>query len=92
MTQKLADFLAVFLGLRKTIMMFALLFLGIIFRLKGYIDGAQMVDLLKGTTIAFFAANSVEHVGETVRHYVDAKGQDQVAKDFNVGDGGQANG
>jgi len=84
--QKLADFIAIFLGLRKTIVMFALLFIGIVFRIEELINGEQLVDLLKATTIAFFAANSVEHVGETIRHYVNSKGQQVTEEEAVVGD------
>ena len=86
MKQKLADFIAIFLGLRKTIVMFALLFIGIVFRIEELINGEQLVDLLKATTIAFFAANSVEHVGETIRHYVNSKGQQVTEEEAVVGD------
>jgi hypothetical protein len=92
MKQKLADFIAIFLGLRKTIVMFALLVIGIVFRVKGLINGDQLVSLLQGTTIAFFAANSVEHVGETIRHYVNSKGQAVTEEEAVVGDSGSNNG
>jgi hypothetical protein len=86
MTQKLADFIAIFLGLRKLIVMFCLILIGVIFRLKGLIDGNQLVALLQSTTIAFFAANSVERVGDTVKHYVDSKGQQVTEQEAVVGD------
>lgn len=86
MKQKLADFIAIFLGLRKTIVMFALLLIGIIFRMENLINGEQLVALLQSTTIAFFAANSVEHVGETIRHYVNDKGEQVTENTAVVGD------
>ena len=86
MKQKLADFIAIFLGLRKTIVMFALLLIGIVFRIEELINGEQLVTLLQSTTIAFFAANSVEHVGETIRHYVNSKGQQVTEEEAVVGD------
>jgi hypothetical protein len=92
MTQKLADFIAIFLGLRKTLVMGILIAIGIIFRVKGLIDGNQLVALLQGTSIAFFAANSIEHVGETIKHYVNSKGQQVTEEEAVVGDSGSNNG
>lgn len=86
MTQKLADFIGALLGLRKTIVMFSLLIIGIAFRISNLINGAQLVDLLKATTIAFFAANSVERVGETVKTYINANGQKVTEKEETIGD------
>jgi hypothetical protein len=86
MTQKLADFIAILLGLRKTLVMTALLLIGIIFRVEELINGEQLVELLKATTIAFFAANSVEHVGEVVKHYINAQGQQVTDAEAVVGD------
>jgi hypothetical protein len=34
-----------------------------------------MVDLLKGTVIAFFSANGLEHITTTVKEYVNSKGK-----------------
>lgn len=70
MTQKLADFIALITGLRKLIVMLGLMAIAIIFRLTNYIDGGQMVSLLQNTAVAFMAANSVERIGETIKHYV----------------------
>jgi hypothetical protein len=86
MRQKLADFIAIFLGLRKTLIMLSLLVVGIIFRIEELINGEQLVTLLQGTTIAFFAANSVEHVGEVVKHYINAQGQQVTEEEAVVGD------
>jgi len=92
MTQKLSDFIAIFLGVRKTLIMFALLLIGIVFRIKGLINGDQLVSLLQGTTVAFFAANSIEHVGETIKHYVNSKGEQVTEEEAVVGDSGGSNG
>ncbi len=86
MKQKLADFIAIFLGLRKTIVMFTLLLIAIVFRIEELINGEQLVDLLRYTVIAFFSANSIEHVGETIRHYVNAQGQQVTDEEAVVGD------
>lgn len=92
MKQELADFIAIFLGLRKTLVMLMLLAIGIIFRIENLIDGNQLVALLQSTTIAFFAANWVEHVGETIKHYINAKGQQVTENEAVVGDSGETSG
>lgn len=61
MTQKVVDFLNIFQGFRKTIVMLMLILIGVIFRIKGYIGPDNMVDLLKATTISYFGSNSIEH-------------------------------
>ena len=91
MKQKIADIVAILLGFRKTAVMIVVLVIGVIFRLKSLIDGGQLVTLLQGTVIVFFAANSVEHVGETIRHYVNAKGQVVTEEEAVVGDDGGSN-
>jgi hypothetical protein len=55
--------------------MLSLILLAAVFRVKGYIDGNNMVDLLKGTVIAFFSANGLEHITTTVKEYVNSKGK-----------------
>lgn len=78
MRQKLAEFLNVFFGLRKTIVMFVLVTIAIIFRCYGLLSGAEFVDLLKNTVIAFFSANTIEHLTTTVKTYFDSKIQMQA--------------
>jgi hypothetical protein len=92
MNQKLADFIAITLGFRKTAVMIALIIIGVVFRVRGLINGDQLVSLLQGTTISFFAANSIEHVGETIKHYVNSKGQAETEEEAVVGDSGSNNG
>jgi hypothetical protein len=55
--------------------MLSLILLAAIFRVKGYISGDNMVDLLKGTVIAFFSANGLEHITTTVKEYINSKGK-----------------
>jgi hypothetical protein len=75
MGAKMAEFLNIFFGFRKTIVMFVLIAIGIVFRLSNLVNGAEFVDLLKNTVIAFFAANSIEHFTTTIKTYIDSKGQ-----------------
>lgn len=46
-------------GYRKIIVMGVLIIVGVSFRLSGLINGTEMVELLKITGGAFFAANLV---------------------------------
>jgi hypothetical protein len=75
MKAKMLELIALISGMRKTLVMFLLIVLGVAFRLTNYIDGGQFVDLLKGTVIAFFSANSIEHIGATIKEFINAKGQ-----------------
>ena len=75
MKQKLIEFITVVSGMRKTIVMVLLVIIGVFFRIKGYLDGNQFVELLKNTVIAFFSANSIEHIGGVIKEYINAKGQ-----------------
>ena len=67
MPQWLADFLEVFQDVNKTSLMIVLIILGSIFRLKGYVDGGQFVDLLKTTTISYFGTNTVIHFTSMIK-------------------------
>lgn len=53
-------------GLRKWSIMFLLLLVGIVFRMTDLLTGVEFVSLLKGTAIAFFSSNAVEHVKSAV--------------------------
>jgi hypothetical protein len=75
MDENEVEWFSLIFGYRKTIVMALLILLAIIFRIKGYIDGGQLVDLLKNTTLAFFGANGFEHLTLTVRQYINSKGQ-----------------
>ena len=75
MNQKVADFFAIFMGVRKTLIMLSLILISVIFRIKNLITGVELVELLKTTAISFFAANSIERVGETVKHCVSESGE-----------------
>jgi hypothetical protein len=81
MNEKLTDFLAIFIGTRKFIGWLALFIVGIVFRLKGYVDGAQFVDLIKGTFLAFAASNSIEHFATTAKSYINSQGVKQDKDD-----------
>lgn len=73
MRQKLQELIDVIFGMRKFIAWVALFLVGIVFRLTGYVDGAQFVDLIKSTFLAFAAANGVEHLMGVAKEYVNVK-------------------
>jgi len=70
MKQKIAELINIIFGFRKFLLMLMLYIVGIIFRVKDFINGAEMVDLFKTTTIAFMGANGVEHLMTTVKDYM----------------------
>lgn len=75
MIQFIINFLNALQGLRKTVVMGILIVLAVVFRVKGLISGDNMVQLLQGTTIAFFTANGLEHMTSTVKEYIGANGK-----------------
>jgi hypothetical protein len=75
MTQYLVNFLNLFIGLRKTVIMLALLLVSIIFRIKGLITPDNFSDLLKATTLGFFASNSIEHYTTMIKDQLNSKGE-----------------
>lgn len=73
MRRKIAELIEIVFGFRKFILMILLFLVGIVFRIKSLLSGSEFVDLLKSTTISFFAANGVEHLMSTVKEYVNSK-------------------
>ena len=70
---KIADFIDELVGIRKTAVMILLIAISVVFRITNFIDSAGFVVLLQNTVVAFFASNSIERVGETIKHYVSNK-------------------
>lgn len=54
---------------RKTLLVSTLYMVGVVFRIKGLVDGAQFVDLIKNVTVAFLASNGLEYVTSSARTY-----------------------
>lgn len=73
----IANVITFFVGTRKLIAWFSLFLVAIIFRIKGMVDGAQFVDLIKATFLGFVAGNSTEHLATTIKSYIDSKGKTQ---------------
>lgn len=73
MKEKLLQILDIVFGFRKFTFMLILLATAIIFRINDLINGAEFVDLLKESTLAFLAANGFEHATTAVKDYVAGK-------------------
>lgn len=91
MKKKLAEFFNLIFGFRKFLLMLFVLTVAIVFRVKSLINGSEMVDLVKATTIAFFGANGVEHIMTVVKGAMEARGAnnaplDQAPADTNEAD------
>lgn len=80
MKQKIAEWINIIFGFRKFIAWVALFLVGIVFRIKGLIAGAEFVDLVKGTFMGFVAANGVEHIMTNVKAIYDGKAAAQSAQ------------
>ena len=73
MASKIRDFIAVLSGFRKFTIILLLMVTGIIFRLTDFITGAEFVELLRYTTVAFMAGNGIEHVTKAITEWVKKK-------------------
>lgn len=81
MKQKIAEWLNVVFGMRKFIAWFGLFVIGIVFRLKGYVDGAQFIDLMKSTFAGFVAGNTVEHLVSFGKDFVASRAAGKATPD-----------
>lgn len=79
MTKKLREFLEFLNGFRKFTMMAAILAVAIVFRVFGFVDGAEWVDLIKVTGVAFFGTNAAEHMTNTVKEWLKTKAQEKAS-------------
>lgn len=83
--QALIDFLNTFMDLQKAIVMLLLMLMGIVFRLENMISGAELVDLLKNTVVAFYAVQATAHIVSSVKaYYVDKNAPDTDTADQTV--------
>jgi len=73
METKEEGFFDFMLGYRKTLAWFSLFAVAIIFRLKGFVDGGQFVDLTKGCFLGFITGNLGEHLGNLGKSYFNSK-------------------
>ena len=73
MVQYLVNFLNLFQGLRKTIIMLALMIVSVILLIKGYINRGNFTDLLKNTILGYFGSNSIEHFTAMVKEHLVSK-------------------
>lgn len=82
MAEYLVNFLNTFIGLRKTIVMLALLIVACIFRVKGYVSGDNWECVLKSTVIAYFGSNSIEHYTAMVKERLNSKGKEVLTTEI----------
>lgn len=75
MTKKLLDLFEVLAGFRKFLIMTSLILIGVIFRITNLLSGTEFVNLLSGTVIAFFSANTIEHVTDLAQDWVASKSE-----------------
>lgn len=73
MRQKIADLINVIFGFRKFLLMLLVYLIAVVFRCNDLINGAEMVDLLKQTTLGFLGANGVEHIVGAVKDHLASK-------------------
>ena len=73
MNQRLREFIGLLNGFRKFTIILLVLITGIVFRSIDFVNGAEFVDLLKGSVVAYMAFNGVEHLTKTVTEWVKKK-------------------
>lgn len=74
----IVNFLNTFQGLRKTIIMLALILISVVFRVKGLITPENFEGLLKATVCGYFASNSIEHYTAMVKERLTANGSKEL--------------
>jgi hypothetical protein len=84
MAEYLVNFLNVFTGLRKTIVMLALLSVSIIFRINGLITPDNFEGLMKATVIAYFGSNACEHYTAMIKERLLANGKKEDVAEINT--------
>lgn len=91
MKEDVAELLDILMGFRKFIAMMLVYIVGIVFRIKGYINGDNLVDLYKYTTVAFFGANSVEYFTGVAKQYLTTNQPAQIVKKVETAIEGSSN-
>ena len=67
------EFIGVLNGFRKFTVMLIIITTGIVFRVINYISGAEFVDLVKSSVVAYMAFNGLEHTTKAVVAWVKKK-------------------
>lgn len=73
MNGKIQEIISFLNGFRKFTVMMLLIIIGVTFKLTGQLSGAEFVDLLRYTTVAFMSANGVEHIMNGVKEWLKKK-------------------
>jgi len=71
--ERIRELLLVVNGFRKLTLMAVLVIVGVVFRVLDYISGAELVELLKNTTVAYMAGNGIEHMTNAVKEWLKKK-------------------
>ena len=71
MIAKLDDIIKLLQGYRKLSVMVSILIIAVVFRLYDYINGSEMVELLKVSATGFFAANLMSKVTSTINSKIN---------------------
>lgn len=82
LSERAKNILSFLNGFRKFIVMLLLVVVAVLFRLTNYLSGAEMVDLLRYTAVAFMGANTVEHVMNGVRDWIQGKTEIELTKNL----------
>jgi ABC-type amino acid transport system permease subunit len=69
----IADVLSFLNGFRKLTVMLLLIIIGVAFRLSNHLNGAEFVDLLKHTAIAYMSFNGLEHMTNAAKEFIERK-------------------
>ena len=78
MNKKIQDFLSILNGFRKFSIILAVLLTAIVFRAIDFVNGAEFVDLVKYTAVAFFGTNSVEHMTKVIKEWISVKAKKEL--------------
>jgi hypothetical protein len=84
MAKYVLDFLNIFTGLRKSIVMLLLMIIGTYLILRGFLNGGQFVDLFKAVVISYFGANGVEHFSSMIQAHLESKNSPNNAEKIDV--------
>lgn len=60
-------------GIRKLLVMLLILIVGVSFRLTEYLNGTELVELIKTCAVGFFGANLTEHIVSGVKSVIKSK-------------------
>jgi hypothetical protein len=84
MIDLLVNFLNIFDGLNKTIIMFMILVISCVFRVKGYISGDNWEGVIKAVTVSYFGTHMVEHYTSMIKERLLANGKKEEVTEIDA--------